>query len=125
MDGISNRYIRLYLLHNNSSVHLTTIAEVPRFWRITDETWKVGEHYETPYFYLRPTLLEWPCKEQRGSGSIASAPVSHVSAPVYTNGVWLLLRLVSVAPKIKPLTIVVFQCPFHRPPHGAQPDGSG
>jgi len=82
---------------------------------------------------LRDSVLSSPChppgmalpKEQRGSGSIASAPVSHVSAPAYANGVWPPLCLVSVAQKIKLLTIVVFQCPFHPPPHGAQPDGSG
>jgi len=41
-------------------------------------------------------------------------------APVCTNGVWPPLRLVSVAQKIKPLTIVAFQSPIHRPPmeHG-------
>jgi len=38
--------------------------------------------------------------------------------PVCTNGVWPLLQLVSVAQEIKPLTIVVFQCPIHRPSHG-------
>jgi len=35
----------------------------------------------------------------------ASKLVSDVSAPVYTNGVWPLLRIVSVAQKIKPLTM--------------------
>ena len=30
------------------------------------ECGKVGEHYKTPYFHLWPTLLEWPCQEQRG-----------------------------------------------------------
>jgi len=29
---------------------------------------------------LTPTLLEWPCQEQRGSGLTASALVSDVSA---------------------------------------------
>ena len=40
-----------------------------------------------------PTLLEWPCREQRWSGLSASASVSDVSAPAYTNGAWSLLRL--------------------------------
>ena len=48
------------------------------------------------------THLEWPgYQEQRGSGLTASAPVSDVSALAYTNGVWPLVRPVSVAQKNK------------------------
>jgi len=46
----------------------------------------VIEGNETPYFYPRPTLLEWPFQEKSGLGSTAFAPVSDVSAPVCTNG---------------------------------------
>ena len=45
-------------------------------------------------------------QEQRGSGLTASAPVSDVSAPAYTNGVWSHLWLVSVAQKNKPSTML-------------------
>ena len=37
-----------------------------------------------------PTLLEWPCQEEPGSGLTASAPVSDVSTPACTNGYCLL-----------------------------------
>jgi len=67
---------------------------------------KVGEHYETSYFHSRPTLLEWSCQEQRGSGLTTSAPASDVSALVGTKGRWPLLRLVSVGQKMKPLTML-------------------
>ena len=53
-----------------------------------------------------PTLSEWPSQEQRGSGLTASAPVSDVSIPACTNGVWLPLRPVSVAQKNKPSTML-------------------
>ena len=40
MQGILNRDTHLYPLHNNSSVHVTTITEVQRSERITDGLWK-------------------------------------------------------------------------------------
>ena len=49
--------------------------------------------------------LEWPSQEEPGSGLTTSAPVSDVSAPACTNGVWPLLRPVSVAQKHKPSTM--------------------
>ena len=48
---------------------------------------------------------EWPSQEELGSGLTASAPVSDVSAPACTNGVWPPLRPVSVAQKNKPSTM--------------------
>jgi len=48
MHGDSNRDTHLSSPHNNSSVYLRTIAEVPRSGQITDGMRKVGEHYETP-----------------------------------------------------------------------------
>jgi len=48
----------------------------------------IGEHHETPYFRLKhrhPPSWNGPCQEQRGSRLIVSAPVSDVSAPVYTK----------------------------------------
>ena len=48
--------------------------------------------------------LEWPFQEQRGFGLTASAPVSDVSAPACTNGVWPPLRPASVAQN-KPSTM--------------------
>ena len=49
-----------------------------------------------------PILLKWPGQEQRGSGLSVPAPISDVSSPAYTNGVWPLLWFVSVAQKNKP-----------------------
>jgi len=57
-----------------------------------------------PCFHPRhqhPTPPEWPSQEESGSGLTASAPVSDVSAPAYTNGVWPIGRPVSVAQKNK------------------------
>ena len=45
-------------------------------------------------------------RKRAGSGSTASAPVSDVSAPACTNGVWPPLRPVSVAQKNKPSTML-------------------
>jgi len=65
------------------------------------------------------SLLEWPCQEQRISGLTTSTPISDVSSPAYTNGVWPLLRHVRVAQKNKQGDDhVVLQCPIHRPPNG-------
>jgi len=50
------------------------------------------------------TPPEWPSQEEPESGLTASAPVSDVSAPACTNGVWPPLRPVSVVQKNKPLT---------------------
>ena len=47
---------------------------------------------------------EWPSQEEPESGSTASAPVSDVSAPACTNGVWPPLRPASVAQN-KPSTM--------------------
>jgi len=44
-------------------------------------------------------------QEQRGSGLTASTPVSDVSSPACTNGVWPPLQPVSVAQKNKPSTM--------------------
>ena len=51
------------------------------------------------------THPQWPSREEPGSGLTASAPVSDVSAPACTNGVWPPLRPVSVAQKNKPSTM--------------------
>ena len=58
--------------------------------------------FQTPV----PTLPEWPSQEEPGSGLTVSAPVSDVSAPACTNGVWRLLRPVSVAHNNKPSTML-------------------
>ena len=49
-----------------------------------------------------------------GSGLTASAPVSDVSAPAYTNGVWPRLRLVSVGQSID--LPIEESAAVHRPP---------
>jgi len=51
---------------------------------------------------------ERPSQEEPGSSLAASAPVSGVSAPACTNGVWLPIRPVSVAQKNKPSTMLSF-----------------
>jgi len=66
----------------------------------------VGQPYETPYFHLRRRHSS--SLEQRGSDFTASAPVSGVSAPACTNGVWSPLRPVSVAQNYKPSTTLSF-----------------
>ena len=48
---------------------------------------------------------EWPSQEEPGSGLTTFTPVSDVSAPACTNGVWPPLRLVGVAQKNKPSTM--------------------
>ena len=48
----------------------------------------------------------WLRNWQRGSSSIASAPALDVSAVVCTTGAWPLLRLVSVAQRITPSTML-------------------
>jgi len=53
-----------------------------------------------------PTTPEWPSQEKLVSGLTASAPVSDVSAPGCTNGVWPPLRPVSVAQENKPSTLL-------------------
>ena len=66
-----------------------------------------GQPHKTPHFNsrYRYTPLEWPSQEEPGSGLTDSAPVSDVSAPACTNGVWPPLRPVSVAHKNKPSTM--------------------
>ena len=64
-----------------------------------------GQPQKTPHFHLQhrnPPTPERPSEEQPGSGLIASSPVSDVSAPACTNGVWPHWRPVSVAQKNKP-----------------------
>jgi len=54
-----------------------------------------------------PPSWHGPSKNSMGPvGLTASAPVSGVSDPTYTNGVWLPLRPVSVAYKNKPSTML-------------------
>jgi len=76
--------------------------------------------HETPYFHPRhpPTLLEWPSQKQRGSGLIASAPVSDVSAPVNKNGGMAPSAACDCGTEEQIVDHVVLQCPIHRPPHG-------
>jgi len=51
------------------------------------------------------THLEWPFQEQRGFGITALAPVSGISAPACTNGLWPFLGPVGVAQKNNPSTM--------------------
>ena len=110
MHGISNLETHFY--------HHTTI--ISSIWQQQQrcalagpsmECGVVGQHYETPYFHPQnrhPPLWDYPAKNSVGlrTCSTASAQVSDVSAPDCRNGVWPLLRPVSVAQKNKPSTML-------------------
>ena len=105
---LPNRDTHLYSPHNISSVYLTTTTCVRRSGRITSgmrSDWTTPQNIFIPDTGTHPSP-EWPSQEEPGSGSIASAPVSNVSAPAFTNGVWPPLRHVSVAQRNKPLTML-------------------
>jgi len=113
--GILNRDVHLYPPHSNSSLHLTTTTEVRRSGRITDRMgsgWRVLRDSVLSSPTWAPTFPEWPCQERRGSGLTASAPVSDVSVPACTNGVWRHLQLVSVTQKNRALTMLSFTVQF-------------
>ena len=98
LHGASNRDIHLYLPHSNSSVYLTT-TYVRRSGRITNGmrielTIPQASALSSPT--PAPTPPKWPFQEETGSGSTTCAPVSDISAPACTNGVWPPLRSVSV-----------------------------
>jgi len=70
-----------------SWVHLTTTTYVRRIGRITDgmrSDWTTLQDSALSFLTPAPTLPEWPSQEEPGSGLIASAPVSVVSAPACT-----------------------------------------
>jgi len=71
------------------------------------------------------THPQWPSQEEPGSGLTASAPVSDVSAPACTNGVWPPLQPVSVAQKTKLLTMLFSNVQSIDPPRTTRPDDSG
>jgi len=114
MHSVSNRDIHLYSLHNNPSVLLTTILYVQWIEQITNALqsgWRALRDSVLSSLTSAPTLLKLPCQEQRGSSLTTFAPVSVVSAPAYTNGVWPPLRpVMSVAQKNKPSTIHRHRC---------------
>ena len=62
-----------------------------------------GRPHNTPHFNSRHRYLH-PSQKKPESGSTASAPVSDVSAPACTNGIWPPLRPVIVAQN-KPSTM--------------------
>ena len=69
-----------------------------------------------------PTLPAWASQEQRESHS---ARVSDVSAPACTNGVMAPSAACECGAEEQTVDEVVLQCPIHRPPWSAWPDGSG
>jgi len=100
----------LYSPHNNSSVYpTTTTTYVGRTGRITNGM-RIGRitlqdsALSSPT--LAPTPSDWPSQEQPGFGLTTSAQVSDVSSPAWTDEVRSPLRLVSVAQKNKPLTML-------------------
>jgi len=128
LHGASNRDTHLYLAHNNS-VFLTTTTYVRRSGRIINGT-RSGRttpqdfalQFQTPVH----TPPEWPSQKEPGSGSSASAPVSGVSAPVCTNGLWPPLRPVSAVQKNKPSTMSSSNVrSIAPPPRTTRPDCSG
>jgi len=97
----------LAVLCDNHLATLTTTTYVRRSGRITNGT-RSGRitPQDSAFSFPAPTHLEWPSQEEPGSGLTASTPVSGVSAPVCTNGVWPPLRPVTVAQKNKPSTML-------------------
>jgi len=65
-----------------------------------------------------PNLLVWPCQEKCGSGLSASAPLSDVSAPACTNGVYASSAACECRAEDHAVDHVVLHFPVHRPPHG-------
>jgi len=107
--GSSNRDTHLYPPHNITSVHLTTTTYVQRSGRITNGIRSGRTTPQDSAFSSQtpaPTPSEWPSQKEPRSGLIASAPVSDVSAPACTNGVWPPLRPVSLVQKNKPSTML-------------------
>jgi len=118
MHGISNQDTHLHPLHI-SSVHLTKISEERRSGRITGgmrSGWRALRDFVLSSPTSAPTLLKWPCQEQRGSGLTASAPLWRFRSRLHTRG---------IAPSAacecgseQTVNHVGLQCPLHRPPHG-------
>jgi len=124
--SISHRDTHLCSPHNISSVHLTKTNEVRPSERITDgipSDWRTLPDSVYQPITSAPTLLDWPYQDQHGSGLIAAASVSDVSAPACTNGIWPLLRLVSVVQRNTPLTML--SSTVQSIPRTAWPEGSG
>jgi len=111
MHGFSNRDIHLCSPHNNSLVQLTITTEMWPSGRITNgmrSGWRTLRDSVLSSPTSAPILLEWPCQEQPGSGLTDSAPLLDFSDPAYTNGIWPLLRLVSVAQRNTLLAMLSF-----------------
>jgi len=103
MHVISNPDTHLYLPHDNSSVHLTT-TELQRSGQITDgmrSCWRTLQDLVLSSLTLAPSLLEWSRQKQRAWLNRIRTVVGRFRS---TNGVWPLLRPVSVAQKNKPST---------------------
>jgi len=115
MQGISNGDTHWAICTRRTTthlVHLRTSKAVRRSVSNTDgmrSDWKTIQYSVFSSPTSVPTLLEWrPCQEQRGWGLTAFAPVSDVSVSAYTNRAWPLMRLVSVAQRNRPLTMLSF-----------------
>jgi len=97
--GASNRDTHLCPPHIISSVYLTTTTYVRRSGRMTNGM-RSGRTTPQETAFSSPTPApkspEWPSQEESRSGLTASALVSDVSAPVYTNGVWPPLEVMSL-----------------------------
>jgi len=94
----------LYPLHNNSSVHLTTITKA----RWNAERLEMESTTKVHSFIPDPPSWNGPAKNNVGLAQVL--PHQFRTFPVCTTGVWMmrhpLLRLVSVIQKIKPLTML-------------------
>ena len=82
--------------------------------------WRTLRDSVLSYPTSAPTLLEWPCREQRGF--LLTLPVS--LSPPYTNELWPLLWPVSVTQRNRPLNMF---CTIQSiwPLSNVWPDGSG
>jgi len=108
LPSASNWDTHLHPPHSNSSVYLTTTAYVRRTERITNKNPQWADNPKRLLVFIPDTgthTPEWPSQEEPGSGLTASAPVSDVSAPVCTNGLWAHLRPMSVSQN-KPSTML-------------------
>jgi len=60
-----------------------------------------------------PTLPEWPCQEHRGSDLTVSTPVSDVSAPAYTSGIYGPFQACECGTEKQTADHIVLQCSTH------------
>ena len=94
--------------HSSSSASLTTTTYVQCSGQIINgmrSGWTTPQDSALLFQIPVHTHSEWPSPDEPWSGLTASAPVSDVSTPACTNGVWPPLRPVSAAQNNKSSTM--------------------